>query len=152
MAAIAIIVTGAVLAPICAEAGTTTVDIENEGVRCSKITAGYSATAEAATTEQYALIGETVTIVRTAGNLHAFGIGIDETAEEFAIAFDGSSLTIGTAVVPCAWAFVPDESGTYRYGAEGKAQSIDDVYGAGIYEGVYYSIAGADEVKVGVVA
>lgn len=147
----ALVLTGVAL-PILADAGTTAVDVDNDGVLCAKIGAGYTATASALTTEQYALIGETVSIIRTADQLHAYGVGIDTMAAELAISYDGTALTIGGAVVPCAWAFVPSSTGTYRYGDGGNVQDIADVYGVGAYEGVYYSIQGADNVTVGGIA
>ena len=147
----ALVLTGVAL-PILADAGTTTVDVDNDGVLCAKIGAGYSATASALTTEQYALIGETVSIIRTADQLHAYGVGIDTMAAELAITYDGANLTIGGAVIPCAWAFVPDSAGTYRYGDGGATLSIDDVYGAGTSGDLYFSIHGASSVKVGGIA
>lgn len=149
---VAIVILTGVALPVLSEAGGTSTDIENDGVLCAKIGAGYTATASALTTEQYALIGETVSIVRTADQLHAVGVGIDTMAAEFTISYDGTALTIGDAVISCAWAFVPDNKGAYRYGNGGTALSIGDVYGAGSTEDIYYSITGADAVKVGGIA
>lgn len=147
----ALVLTGVAL-PILADAGTTTVDVDNDGVLCAKIGAGYNATASALTTEQYALIGETVSIVRTADQLHAYGVGIDTTAAELAITYDGTNLTIGGASIPCAWAFVPDNSGAYRYGDGGAAISVEDIYGAGTTGKIYYSVHGANDSNAGVIA
>lgn len=145
-----VIVIAGVLVPICESVGGQAE--ENEGILCMKIGAGYTATATASETEQYALIGDTVAIVPDGDNLHAYGIGINEVAESFAISYDGTVLTIGSVSVSCAWAFVPSDTGDFRYGDGGKAGSIDDVYGAGIYEGIFYSIHGEDDAKAGAVA
>lgn len=151
---IAVVMLVGVLIPICTEAGTTQIDVENTGTLCKKIGAGYSATINAAEVEAgaYAMIGETVSITGDGTTLHITGIGVDAESASVTVAYDGSKVTINGTEHTCAWAFVPDASGTFRYGEGGASMSIGAVYGVGTYENVYYSVHGADEAVIGAIA
>lgn len=143
-----------VLIPVCTEAGTTVIDIDNDGTLCKKIAAGYSDSFDADDVDDgdYLLIGDTVSIQRDGDKLHIFGVGYEAEADAVTLGFTGSKITINGTQLNCAWAFVQDDDGTYRYGEGGSTTSINTVYGVGAYENIYYSIQGASTTVVGAIA
>lgn len=160
MAVVAIIVTGAVLAPICADAGAGgEPPVVNSGQPVAKAVAGYSGTFSMDDFEEdeYAAIAESFYIKKTGDSLIVTGIGTSMTGDSFTVSFDGAAAVVEGGDVSksmdCAWIFVSDPNGDYRYGADSaKIKDTEEVYSVGASNGVFWSTKGEDGITMGVVA